>query len=397
MIMLKLEALDCHDRRVVLRADYNVPMQEGRITDDQRLRASLPTLRHLLAQNASVVVMSHLGRPKPSDAQPYAKSLAPVAAYLSNALGMPVPLLTDWPHIAPGDSASALPQPGQIALAENVRYLAGEVEDDATLAQAMAAHCDVFVMDAFASAHRAHASTHGIIQQAPLACAGLLLSAECEALAQACDHPMRPVLTLVGGSKVSTKLHLLHKLLEKTQTLITGGGIANTLLAAKGIAMGSSLCEHDLLDEAKNILALAEKKGVALPLPVDARVVKDIAPDANVTLKAIEQLNDGDIMVDIGPETEALYDQHLQQAQTVIWNGPVGIFEMTPFAKGTQHLSETLAQHTGVTLAGGGDTVAAVNHFGVADQLTYVSTGGGAFLQYLEGTPLPSLVALDQK
>lgn len=381
--------IDLAGRRVLIRQDLNVPVANGRVTSDQRILASLPTLQSALERGAAVLVMSHLGRPTEGQFTE-ADSLAPVAARLSELLGREVPLVRDW--LGGVDIA-----PGEIKLLENCRMNVGEASDDVELAKRYAALCDVFVMDAFGTAHRAQASTHSVIRQAKIACGGPLLMAEIDALAKALEAPERPLLAIVAGSKVSTKLELLGSLVEKVDQLIVGGGIANTFLAARGFPVGKSLCEPDLLDTARAVLDQAAARGADIPLPSDVVVAPEFAADATATVKAVADVGDDDMILDIGPETAARYGQLIAKAGSVIWNGPVGVFEFDRFAEGTRALAEAIAASPAFSIAGGGDTLAAVDKYGVADRISYISTGGGAFLEFCEGKPLPAVSALRER
>jgi len=378
--------LDLSGKRVLIRQDLNVPIENGRITSEQRITASLPTLKRALEQGAAVMVTSHLGRPK-EGVWSEADSLAPVAARLSELLGREVPLVRDWV-----DGVDV--QPGQLVLLENCRMNVGEGKDDEALSKQYAALCDVFVMDAFGTAHRAQASTHGVIRFAPVAAGGPLLMAELDALAKALDAPAKPLLAIVAGSKVSTKLELLANLVGKVDQLIVGGGIANTFIAAAGYKVGKSLYEPDLLDTAKKIVADAQARGAAIPLPVDVVTAKQFLPDAAAEVKAVDAVADDDLILDIGPQTAAQYAQLIEKAGTVVWNGPVGVFEFEAFSKGTEALARAIASSRAFSIAGGGDTLAAVDKFDIAGDVSYISTGGGAFLEFLEGKTLPAVAAL---
>ncbi|WP_240126587.1 phosphoglycerate kinase [Thermomonas alba] len=390
MSILRMTDLDLAGKRVLIRQDLNVPIDAaGHIASEQRILASLPTLRLALEQGAAVMVMSHLGRPK-EGAWSAADSLAPVAARLAELLGRPVPLLREYldgVQIAPGE----------LVLLENCRMNVGEGKDDEALAKKYAALCDVFVMDAFGTAHRAQASTHGVIRFAPVACGGPLLMAELDALARALEHPARPLLAIVAGSKVSTKLELLGNLVRKVDRLIVGGGIANTFLAAQGYAVGRSLMEPDLIDTARQIMADAKARGAEIPLPVDVVVAPAFAADAPATVKAVDAVGEDDMILDIGPATAARYAELIASAGTVVWNGPVGVFEFDAFAAGTEAVARAIAASSAFSIAGGGDTLAAVDKFGIADQVSYISTGGGAFLEFLEGKTLPAVAALQAR
>lgn len=389
MSIVRMTDLDLSGKRVLIRQDLNVPIENGRITSEQRITASLPTLKRALEQGAAVMVTSHLGRPK-EGVWSEAESLAPVAQRLSELLGREVPLVRDWI-----DGVDV--QPGQLVLLENCRMNVGEGKDDEALSKKYAALCDVFVMDAFGTAHRAQASTHGVIRFAPVAAGGPLLMAELDALAQALDAPAKPLLAIVAGSKVSTKLELLANLVGKVDQLIVGGGIANTFIAAAGYNVGKSLYEPDLLDTAKKIVADAKARGADIPLPVDVVTAKQFMPDAVAEVKAVDAVAEDDLILDIGPQTAAQYAQLIEKAGTVVWNGPVGVFEFEAFSKGTEALARAIASSPAFSIAGGGDTLAAVDKFDIAQQVSYISTGGGAFLEFLEGKTLPAVAALDAR
>ena len=389
MSIVRMTDLDLSGKRVLIRQDLNVPIENGRITSEQRITASLPTLKRALEQGAAVMVTSHLGRPK-EGVWSEAESLAPVAQRLSELLGREVPLVRDWV-----DGVDV--QPGQLVLLENCRMNVGEGKDDEALSKKYAALCDVFVMDAFGTAHRAQASTHGVIRFAPVAAGGPLLMAELDALAQALDAPAKPLLAIVAGSKVSTKLELLANLVGKVDQLIVGGGIANTFIAAAGYNVGKSLYEPDLLDTAKKIVADAKARGADIPLPVDVVTAKQFMPDAVAEVKAVDAVAEDDLILDIGPQTAAQYAQLIGKAGTVVWNGPVGVFEFEAFSKGTEALARAIASSPAFSIAGGGDTLAAVDKFDIAQQVSYISTGGGAFLEFLEGKTLPAVAALDAR
>jgi len=389
MSIVRMTDLDLSGKRVLIRQDLNVPIENGQITSEQRITASLPTLRSALEQGAAVMVTSHLGRPKEGQWSEE-NSLEPVARRLSELLGRDVPLLRDWV-----DGVDV--QPGQIVLLENCRMNVGEGKDDEALARRYAALCDVFVMDAFGTAHRAQASTHGVIRFAPVAAGGPLLMAELDALAKALKEPATPLLAIVAGSKVSTKLELLASLVGKVDQLIVGGGIANTFIAAAGHAVGKSLYEADLLETAKKIVADAKARGADIPLPVDVVVAKQFLPDAEPTVKKVDAVAEDDLILDIGPDTAAHYATLIQKAGTVVWNGPVGVFEFEAFSKGTEALARAIASSRAFSIAGGGDTLAAVDKFDIAGQVSYISTGGGAFLEFLEGKTLPAVAALEAR
>ncbi|MDV3436285.1 phosphoglycerate kinase [Stenotrophomonas sp. C2852] len=389
MSIVRMTDLDLSGKRVLIRQDLNVPIENGRITSEQRITASLPTLKRALEQGAAVMVTSHLGRPK-EGVWSEADSLAPVAQRLSELLGREVPLVRNWV-----DGVDV--QPGQLVLLENCRMNVGEGKDDEALSKKYAALCDVFVMDAFGTAHRAQASTHGVIRFAPVAAGGPLLMAELDALAQALDAPAKPLLAIVAGSKVSTKLELLANLVGKVDQLIVGGGIANTFIAAAGYNVGKSLYEPDLLDTAKKIVADAKARGADIPLPVDVVTAKQFMPDAVAEVKAVDAVAEDDLILDIGPQTAAQYAQLIGKAGTVVWNGPVGVFEFEAFSKGTEALARAIASSPAFSIAGGGDTLAAVDKFDIAKDVSYISTGGGAFLEFLEGKTLPAVAALDAR
>ena len=386
MPIVRMTDLDLTGKRVLIRQDLNVPIADGKVTSDQRITASIPTLKAALDAGAAVMVMSHLGRPK-EGVSSEADSLAPVAARLGELLGREVPLVKDWL----GGVAVA---PGQLVMLENCRMNIGEKADDEALSKKYAALCDVFVMDAFGTAHRAQASTHGVIKFAKQAAGGPLLMAELDALAKALEHPARPLLAIVAGSKVSTKLELLSSLVNKVDQLIVGGGIANTFIAAMGHGVGKSLVEMDLLDTARQIIADAKARGAEIPLPIDVVVAPAFAADAPATIKAIDAVGDDDMILDIGPQTAAAYAALIAKAGTVVWNGPVGVFEFDAFGKGTEAMARAIAASDAFSIAGGGDTLAAVDKYGIADAVSYISTGGGAFLEFLEGKELPAVAAL---
>ncbi|EIL90528.1 phosphoglycerate kinase [Rhodanobacter fulvus Jip2] len=386
MSVTRMSDLDLRDKRVLIREDLNVPIDNGHITSTQRLDAALPTIRAARDAGARVLVLSHLGRPKEGqfDAD---SSLAPVAAWLGEQLGSPVRLVTDY---LDGVDVAA----GEVVVLENCRMNVGEGKDDDALAQKYAALCDIFVMDAFGTAHRAQASTHGVIKFAPVAAAGPLLSAELDALGKALQEPARPLLAIVAGSKVSTKLTLLDNLIGKVDQLIVGGGIANTFIAAMGLPIGNSLYEPDLIDAAKKVLADAKARGAEVPMPVDVVVAPTFSAQAPATVKAVDAVNDDEMILDIGPRTAEIYAGLIAKAGTVVWNGPVGVFEFDAFGKGTETLARAIAASPAFSIAGGGDTLAAVDKYGIADDVSYISTGGGAFLEFLEGKELPAVTAL---
>jgi phosphoglycerate kinase len=386
MSVARMSDLDLAGQRVLIREDLNVPIDDGRITSETRILAALPTLKLALDKGAAVMVMSHLGRPK--EGQWSAQdSLAPVARRLGELLGREVPLVRDWL-----DRVDV--QPGGLVLLENCRMNVGEAKDDEALSRKYAALCDVYVMDAFGTAHRAQASTHGAIRFAKVAAGGPLLMAELDALANALEHPARPLLAIVAGSKVSTKLTLLETLVGKVDQLIVGGGIANTFIAAAGHAVGKSLVEMDLVDTAKRIIADAKARGADVPVPTDVVVAAAFAADAPATVKAVNAVAEDDLILDIGPDTARAYAALIAKAGTVVWNGPVGVFEFDAFGKGTETLARAIAASNAFSIAGGGDTLAAIEKYGVADKVSYISTGGGAFLEFLEGKELPAVAAL---
>jgi phosphoglycerate kinase len=381
--------LNLTGQRVLIREDLNVPVEGGVITSDARICASLPTIRAARDAGARVMLLSHLGRPKEGEFSAE-NSLAPVAARLGELLGAPVRLVRDW---LDGIECAA----GEVVLCENVRFNKGEKKDDEGLSRRMAALCDIFVMDAFGTAHRAEASTHGVARFAPIACAGPLLVGELDALERALANPARPLVAIVAGSKVSTKLTVLESLLSKVDQLIVGGGIANTFLAATGVAVGKSLHEPDMLDTARALLAQAKAKGTSIPLPTDVVVAKEFSPTAVATTRAVEAVAADELILDIGPSTARSLATLLQSAGTILWNGPVGVFEFDSFAGGTRVIAEAIAASSAFSLAGGGDTLAAIEKFGVESGISYISTGGGAFLEFVEGKTLPAVAALEAR
>src|SRR6056297_3052504 len=389
MDVVRMEDLDLAGKRVLVREDLNVPVEDGRVRSDARIRAALPTLRHALDAGARVLVMSYLGRPREGEYDP-GLSLAPVAEALSVLLGRQVPLARDW---LGGVEAA----PGELVLCENVRFNAGEGKDDEALSRRMAALCDVFVMDAFGTAHRAQASTHGVARFAPVACAGPLLAAELEALGKALHAPARPLVAIVGGSKVSTKLTVLETLLERVDQLIVGGGIANNFIAAAGHAVGKSLYEADLLDETRRLVDKASERGAAIPLPSDVVVAGGLESHHQAAVRPVDEVGAEEMILDVGPATAAAYAQILARAGTIVWNGPVGVFEDPRFAGGTRALAEAVAASPAFSIAGGGDTLAALDAFGLSERVSYISTGGGAFLEFLEGRTLPAVAMLEQR
>ncbi|MGN6328572.1 MAG: phosphoglycerate kinase [Rhodanobacter sp.] len=386
MSVTRMSDLDLRDKRVLIREDLNVPIDNGHITSTQRLDAALPTIRAARDAGARVLVLSHLGRPKEGqfDAE---SSLAPVAKWLGEQLGSPVRLVADY---LDGVEVAS----GEVVVLENCRMNVGEGKDDDALAKKYAALCDIFVMDAFGTAHRAQASTHGVIKFAPVAAAGPLLSAELDALGKALENPARPLLAIVAGSKVSTKLTLLENLIGKVDQLIVGGGIANTFIAAMGLPIGNSLVEPDLIDAAKKVMADAKARGADVPVPVDVVVAPTFSAQAPATVKAVDEVHEGEMILDIGPRTAQIYADMIAKAGTVVWNGPVGVFEFDAFGKGTETLARAIAASPAFSIAGGGDTLAAVDKYGIADDVSYISTGGGAFLEFLEGKELPAVTAL---
>jgi phosphoglycerate kinase len=384
MSVLRMADQDLKGKKVLIREDLNVPVKDGVVTSDARIRASLPTIKLALEAGAKVIVMSHLGRPTEGEFEEKF-SMQPVANYLSEALGKDVPVIKDF-------NGGVEVNDGELVLLENVRFNKGEKKDEDDLAKAYASLCDVFVMDAFGTAHRAQASTHGVAKFAPIACAGPLLAAELDALGKALDNPARPLVAIVGGSKVSTKLEVLESLSDLCDQIIVGGGIANTFLAAAGKPVGKSLYEQDLVPKAK---ALMDK--VSIPVPTDVVCAKEFAEDAADTLKSADDVLDDDMIFDIGPDSAAALAEQLKQAKTIIWNGPVGVFEFDQFGQGTKALSLAIAESEGFSIAGGGDTLAAVDKYEIADKVSYISTGGGAFLEFVEGKVLPAVAMLEAR
>ena len=380
---------DLRNKRVLVREDLNVPVQDGRVTSDARIRAALPTIRYALEQHAQVFILSHLGRPEEGKYDA-AFSLQPVAVRLSELLGKPVPLRKDW--LDGVDCA-----PGSAVLCENVRFNKGEKKDDEALARSMAQLCDLFVMDAFGTAHRAEASTHGVARFAKIACAGPLLVGELEALERALQKPARPLVAIVGGSKVSSKLTVLESLLEKVDRLIVGGGIANTFLAATGAGVGKSLHEAEMLDVARRLMQKARARGTDIPLPTDVVVAKEFAATAHADVRSIHEVRADEMILDIGPDTADRCSALLQTAGTILWNGPVGVFEFEQFGEGTRAIAQAIARSKAFSLAGGGDTLAAIEKYGVEDGISYISTGGGAFLEFVEGKTLPAVAVLEER
>ena len=380
----RMTDLDLAGKRVLIREDLNVPVKDGKVTSDARIRASLPTIEHALKAGAKVMLMSHLGRPTEGE---YAEefSLQPVADHLGALLGRDVPLVKDWLGGLEVDA-------GQVVLCENVRFNKGEKKDDDALSQKMAALCDIYVMDAFGTAHRAQASTHGVGKFAPVACAGPLLANELDALGKALQNPEKPLVAIVGGSKVSTKLEVLEALSDNVDQLVVGGGIANTFLAAAGHPVGKSLYEADLIPAAKNI---ADK--VHIPIPVDVVTAKEFAESAEAVTKKVEDVADDDMILDIGPQTAHIVAALMKEAKTIIWNGPVGVFEFDQFGEGTREMAEAIADSDAFSIAGGGDTLAAVDKYGISEKISYISTGGGAFLEFVEGKVLPAVAMLEAR
>ncbi len=390
MAVIKMTDLDLAGKRVLIREDLNVPLKNGKVSDDTRIRASLPTIEHAMKAGARVMLMSHLGRPEEGRFDE-AASMAPVAEHLGALLGKQVRVVRDYL-----DGASELAD-GEVVLLENVRFNAGEKKDDEALAKKYAALCDVYVMDAFGTAHRAQASTHGVAKHAPVACAGPLLANELEALGKALENPKRPMVAIVGGSKVSTKLTVLESLSTKVDRLIVGGGIANTFIAAAGHQVGKSLCEHDLIPEAQKLTEQARARGGDIPVPVDVVCGKEFSETATAELKAVDAVAEDDMIFDVGPETSKQFAEILKSAGTIVWNGPVGVFEFDQFGEGTKALSMAIAASDAFSIAGGGDTLAAVAKYGIGDRVSYISTGGGAFLEFLEGKQLPAVAVLEER
>lgn len=389
MTITKMTDLDLSGKRVLIRQDLNVPVKDGKVTSDARIKASLPTIEMALKAGAKVMVMSHLGRPDEGEYDPQ-YSLQPVVDYLAKQLSEKVRLATDYL-----DGVEVSNQ--ELVILENVRFNKGEKSDDETLSKQYAALCDIYVMDAFGTAHRAQASTHGVGQYAPLACAGPLLANELDALGKALDNPKRPLLAIVGGSKVSTKLTVLESLSSKVDQLIVGGGIANTFIAAVGHNVGKSLYEADLIPEAKRLLENAKANGANIPVPVDVVTGTEFSEQAKATLKDVDQVAEQDMIFDIGPKTSEQLAQLIKQAGTIVWNGPVGVFEFDQFGEGTKALANAIANSSAFSIAGGGDTLAAVDKYAIAGKVSYISTGGGAFLEFLEGKPLPAVTMLESR
>jgi len=389
MSIKRMVDLDLSGKRVLIRQDLNVPVKNGKVTSDIRIQASVPTIEKALAAGAAVMLLSHLGRPVEGQYDEDS-SLKPVAERLSSLLGKPVRLEKDWL-----DGITI--KPGEVVLCENVRFNLGEEKNSDALGQKMAALCDIFVMDAFGTAHRAQASTHSVAKFAPVVCAGPLLSSELDALGKALETPTKPLVAIVGGSKVSTKLTVLKSLSEKVDQLIVGGGIANTFIAACGFPVGKSLYEPDLIDEAKRLIADAKKAGSDIPIPVDVVCAKEFSESAVATVKKVADVEADDLILDIGPDTAKLYAEIVKSAGTIVWNGPVGVFEIEQFGNGTKSLATAIAESSAFSIAGGGDTLAAIDKYGIEDKISYTSTGGGAFLEFLEGKELPAVAILKSR
>ena len=389
MSIQRMVDLDLSGKRVLIRQDLNVPVKNGVVTSDLRIQASIPTIEIALAAGAAVMLLSHLGRPVEGQYDE-ASSLKPVADQLAKLLGKPVRLEKDWLE---GITIA----PGEVVLCENVRFNTGEEKNSDVLGQKMAALCDIFVMDAFGTAHRAQASTHSVAKFAPIACAGPLLASELDALGKALETPAKPLVAIVGGSKVSTKLTVLESLSEKVDQLIVGGGIANTFIAAAGFPVGKSLYEADLIPEAQRLIAAAKKAGSDIPIPVDVVCAKEFSDTAIATIKKVADVEDDDLILDIGPDTAKLYAELIKSAGTIVWNGPVGVFEIEQFSHGTQTLATAIAESSAFSIAGGGDTLAAIDKYNINDKVSYTSTGGGAFLEFLEGKELPAVAILKSR
>ena len=390
MSVIKMTDLDLAGKRVLIREDLNVPVKDGKVTSDSRIRASMPTIEHAMKAGAKVMLMSHLGRPTEGE---YTEefSMKPVADYLSEKLGKPVKLVKDYLDTPPQMND------GDVVMLENVRFNNGEKKNDDGVSKKYAQLCDVYVMDAFGTAHRAQASTHGVAKFAPTACAGPLLAAELDALGKALHNPARPMVAVVGGSKVSTKLTVLESLSKIVDQLIVGGGIANTFIAAEGHFVGKSLYEKDLVDTAKKLIADAHEHGGDIPVPVDVVCGKEFSETAEATLKSVNEVADDDMIFDVGPQTSKQFAEILKNAGTIVWNGPVGVFEFDQFGEGTKALSMAIAESPAFSIAGGGDTLAAVDKYNIAEKVSYISTGGGAFLEFLEGKKLPAVEILEQR
>ncbi|ATX81637.1 phosphoglycerate kinase [Mariprofundus ferrinatatus] len=390
MSVIKMTDLDLAGKRVLIREDLNVPIKDGKVTSDARIRASMPTITHAANAGAKVMLMSHVGRPVEGEFSEE-NSLQPVADHLAGLLGKPVRLIRDY--LDGGFDVAD----GEVVLLENVRFNVGEGKNNEELSKKYAALCDIYVMDAFGTAHRAQASTHGAGVYAPVACAGPLLAGELEALGKALDNPARPMVAIVGGSKVSTKLTVLESLSTKVDQLVVGGGIANTFIAAAGLPVGKSLYEPDLIDTCKRLTAAAEANGGSIPVPTDIVCAKEFSPTAEATLKAANECLDDDMIFDIGPDSAEALAEIIRNAGTIVWNGPVGVFEFDQFGEGTKTISLAIAESKGFSIAGGGDTLAAVDKYDIADKVSYISTGGGAFLEFLEGKALPAVTMLEER
>ena len=389
MSIKRMVDLDLSGKRLLIRQDLNVPIKNGQVTSDIRIQASVPTIEHALAAGAAVMLLSHLGRPVEGQYDE-ASSLKPVAERLSTLLGKPVRLEKDWLN---GITLA----PGEVVLCENVRFNVGEEKNSDELGKKMAELCDIFVMDAFGTAHRAQASTHSVAKFAPIVCSGPLLASELDALGKALETPAKPLVAIVGGSKVSTKLTVLKSLSEKVDQLIVGGGIANTFIAAAGFPVGKSLYEADLIEEAQRLIAAAKKAGSDIPIPVDVVCAKEFSETAVATIKKVADVEADDLILDIGPDTAKQYAELIKSAGTIVWNGPVGVFEIEQFSHGTQSLAKAIAESAAFSIAGGGDTLAAIDKYGINDQVSYTSTGGGAFLEFLEGKELPAVAILKSR
>ena len=389
MNLLRMHDCDLVGKRVLIRLDLNVPVSEGRVTSDNRIQAALPTIKSATTAGGRVMLMSHLGRPEEGQYDDR-YSLAPIAAHLSDLLEVDVPLIRSWL-----DGVDI--EPGSACLCENVRFNVGEKGNDETLARKMGALCDVYVMDAFGTAHRAQASTEGVARFAPQVCAGPLLAAELDALGRALENPVRPIVAIVGGSKVSTKLTVLESLVGTVDQLIPGGGIANTFISAAGFSVGKSLIEEALIDQAKKLIDDATSRGGEIPIPTDVVVGKTFSAETPATIKAVSEVAEDDMILDVGPETAARFAQMMHKAGTIVWNGPVGVFEFDQFGEGTRVLGEAIAGSKAFSIAGGGDTLAAVDKYNIAHRISYVSTGGGAFLEFLEGKKLPAVAVLESR
>ena len=390
MSVISMIDLDLKGKRVLIRQDLNVPLKDGKVSDDTRIRASIPTIKHAIDTGAKVMLMSHLGRPTEGESNDEF-SLAPVAAHLSELLGKDVGLVKNYLESAP------VLEKGDVAILENVRFNAGEKKNNDALSKSYAALCDVYVMDAFGTAHRAQASTHGVAKFAPVACAGPLLAGELDALGKALDNPARPMVAIVGGSKVSTKLTVLESLSKIVDQLIVGGGIANTFIAAAGHNVGKSLYEADLVGTAKSLTEAAKERGGDIPVPVDVVCAKEFSESAAATLKGVSDVTDDDLIFDIGPQSAAELASIIKEAGTIVWNGPVGVFEFDQFGEGTKAISIAIAESSAFSIAGGGDTLAAVSKYNISDKVSYISTGGGAFLEFLEGKKLPAVAMLEER